>query len=57
MPHLPVSLVVLGAGNSVAGVLAGRLGALATQLVLLGHQPLVEVVVEEDEALAVLLRQ
>ena len=57
MPHLLVSLVVLGAGNPVAGVLAGRLGALAAQLELLRYHPLVEVVVEEDEALAVLLRQ
>ena len=50
-------LVVLGAGNPVGDILAGRLGALAAQLELLGHQQLVEVVVKEDEVLAVLLRQ
>jgi hypothetical protein len=54
------SLVVLGASQPVAGRRRGLLGHLVQILNLPGaprRHPLVEVVVEEDEALAVLLRQ
>ena len=51
------SLVVLGASQPVAGRRRGGVRALGADLELARRHPLVEVVVEEDEALAVLLRQ
>ena len=51
------SLVVLGAGQPVTGRRRGGVGALVADRELARRHPLVEVVVEEDEALAMLLRQ
>ena len=48
---------MLGASQPVAGHRRGSVRALGADLELARRHPLVEVVVEEDEALAVLLRQ
>ena len=48
---------MLGASQPVAGLRRGGVRALGADLELDRRHPLVEVVVEEDEALAVLLRQ